>query len=134
MSSYLPHLKIVGRNVLILIKRINSCLQAEVKINICTLFTTRLFFLTHLDKYKHCLIQKIWNNWISGISRLCVLEALASHGVYVWDVNLMNEIPPKIVNLSVLEVWIEDGASAAQWHERCFTEQRLLLLKCDKLQ
>lgn len=133
MSSYLLHLKIVGRNVLILIKIINSGLQAEVKINICTLFTT-LFFLTQLDKYKHCLIQKIWNNWISGISRLCVLEALASHSVSVWDVNLMNEIPPKIVNLSVLEVWIEDGTSAAQWHERCFTEQRLLLLKCDKLQ
>lgn len=32
-------------------------------------------FLTNLNKYKHCLIQKIWNNWISGISRLCILRA-----------------------------------------------------------
>lgn len=58
-----------------------------------TVYNT-FYSLTNLDKYKHCLIQKIWNNWISGISRLCVLEALAPHSVNSGDVNLMNEMPP----------------------------------------
>lgn len=52
--------------------------------------------------YKQGLIQKIRNNWISGILRLCIFEA--SHPVYNW--NLMNKIP-----YTASLVWLGDESN-----------------------